>query len=381
MSLDVDVIIVGGGMAGVSLAYELADTCRVVLIEREAGIGYHATGRSAAMFMAGYGNAPVRALSRASAGFFAAPPAGITDTPLLRPRGALTIATEHQRDQLEAAGALLNEQRLDTDAARDLVPILRTSHVAHALFDPHAADIEVASLHQGYWKCARATGVIGILDCDPKIERHGNGWLVAAGGQIIRSPALANAAGAWADELARSCDVRLAGLRPRRRSAALVQPPAGQDIARWPLVKSIDESFYFKPDAGLLLISPADETPTPPCDVQPEEIDIAIGIDRFEQATSAQVRRVEHRWAGLRTFAPDRSPVVGFAVDDPSFFWFAGQGGYGIQMAPALARLGASLLLRRPMPVCLEDEDFDVGSVLPSRLKDAVEPIHGEQNA
>jgi len=370
-----DFIIVGAGIAGASIAYELAKGSRVCLIEGESRPGYHSTGRSAALFAPSYGGAEIRALTRASRGFFEHPPAGFGDQPLLLPRGCLYIARADQRAQLAAmvreirgSGGKLTE--LDVHAARMLVPQLRDDYLAAAVLDSDAMDIEVATLHQGYLRGARAAGAKLVTDCVVcVVERRRGVWSVALGDDSITAPTLVNAAGAWADEVASLCGANRVGLQPMRRTAVLVDAPSGVDVRRWPAVIDADEQFYFKPDAGKLLLSPADETPMPPCDVQPDDLDVAIGVDRVERALDLDVRHVSHRWAGLRTFARDRAPVVGFDARVPGFFWCAGQGGYGIQSSPALARTAAALARGDALPQDVLTEGLVADNLSPRRFE------------
>ncbi len=343
----------------------LAPRARVVLLEREAMPGYHTTGRSAALYAPSYGPPAIRALTRASAGFFATPPPGFAGHPILTPRGALFIARADQIPALEAledaqGGALA---RVDPQASH---PLLRPGYAAAALFDAAAQDIDVAALHQGYLVAFRAAG--GVLRTGAGVEvlsPDGGGWRVAWAGGGIRAGIIVNAAGAWADILATLAGVPTVGLVPRRRTAAIVDAPA--DPARWPMAIDVEERFYLKPDAGRLLLSPADETPSPPCDAQAEEIDVAEGVDRIETAFALSVRRIRHRWAGLRSFVADRTPVAGFAPGAPGFFWLAGQGGYGIQSAPALARAAAALVLGEPLPDDIAAEGVTPAALSPAR--------------
>ncbi|MBY8823937.1 FAD-binding oxidoreductase [Sphingomonas colocasiae] len=338
------ILVIGGGIAGVSLAYELACSHRVTVVEAEAVLGYHATGRSAAMYVANYGNAAIRALTRASRGFLCVPPAGFCETPILRPRETLYIANEAQADALarEEYAAL---DLLSVEQVLARVPMLRPSAVVAGGLDRDSAEIEVDLLHQCYARAARARGA--ALSLGARVEAAawaGASWSVRTSAGIVEADIVVNAAGAWADRIARLFGAAPAGLVPMRRTAVLIDPPAGLDLDTLPMVMTAKEDLYFKPDAGLLMVSPADETPVEPCDVQAEEWDVAVAIDRLQQHCDIDVRHVRHRWAGLRTFAPDRSPVVGHDDALPGFFWFAGQGGYGIQIAPALARLGAMLI-------------------------------------
>jgi D-arginine dehydrogenase len=370
-----DFIIAGAGIAGASIAYELAKTSRVCVVEGESRPGYHSTGRSAALFAPSYGGAEIRALTRASRGFFEHPPAGFGDQPLLLPRGCLSIARTDQRAQLAAmvreirrSGGRLTE--LDAHAARMLVPRLRDGYVDAAALDSDAMDIDVATLHQGYLRGARAVGAKLITDCMIQVaERHRGVWSLALGDDTITAPTLVNATGAWADEVAALCGASRIGLQALRRTAVIVDAPSGVDVRRWPTVIDADEQFYFKPEAGTLLLSPADETAVPPCDVQPDDLDVAIGVDRVQRALDLEVRHVRHRWAGLRTFARDRVPVVGFDPRVPGFFWCAGQGGYGIQSAPALARTAAALARGDAVPQDVLTQGLVADKLLPHRFE------------
>lgn len=366
-----DFAVIGAGIAGASAAAELAPHARVALLEREGRPGYHTTGRSAALFSKTYGPAPIRALSRASEAFYDGPPAGFADHPLLTPRGTLFTVRE---DQTAAADALMAElagaevSRIDPAKAKALCPLLREEAMAEAIWDDEARDIDVGALHQGYLRAFRDAG--GALICDAealRIERVGDEWRVETPGGEIRAAALINAAGAWADELAALAGARKSGLTPKRRTAMIVAAPEGFDPAPMRMVVGVEEDFYLKPEAGKLLISPADETPSPPCDAQPEEIDVAICVDRIERAFDFAVKRIEHKWAGLRSFVADKRPVVGFDDHVPGFFWLAGQGGYGIQSAPAMGRLAAALALGRPAPADILDQGLQPGDLAPGR--------------
>ena len=356
----VDVAIVGAGIAGASLAFFAAPHARVLLLEREAQPGLHSTGRSAAMFMESYGSPQVRALTRASRPFLEQPPAGFSNTPLMAPRGALYIAAASQMQELQALyDELLQDgcpaQWLDSAAARALVPVLQPDACAAAVLDPLAADLDVHALHQGYLRGARAQGA--QLRCDTEVmslQPAAAGWLLHTSTGAVQAARVVNAAGAWADELAARAGVRPIGLEPRRRSAFVFEGPPRLDTAHWPCVATVDESFYFKPEAGLLLGSPANADPVPPHDVMPEELDIATGIARIEAATTLRIRRPRRTWAGLRSFVPDGDLVggfePGFAPSAPGFFWLAAQGGYGIQTSAAMGACCAALLLGLPQP-------------------------------
>ena len=341
-----DFLIIGGGMAGISVAAELSQSGRVTLLEREAQPGYHATGRSAALYSAVYGNAAVRALSAASRSFFDVPPDGFCETALLTPRGVYFCATEEGRAALNEMMTGSNGLLRSASSAEMLaqIPILKPDHAVAGLFEQDACDIDVAVLLQAYAKKARTAGTQIVTGAEAiSIVRSGGNWRVATRDGDYFAPILINAAGAWADQVAQMAGAEPIGLSPLRRTAMLIDAPGDHDVRHWPCVIDAEESFYFKPDAGRLLLSPADESPSQPCDAQPEELDIAIAIDRFENATTARVTRPSHRWAGLRTFAPDRTPVIGFDRNTPGFFWLVGQGGYGIQTAPAAAKLAAAI--------------------------------------
>ena len=350
-----DFIVVGGGMAGAAAAAHLSRRGRVALLERETQAGYHSTGRSAALFSAIYGNAAVRALTRASQAFLFESPAWFTPTPLVSPRATLFFATPAQMSVLAAfrddADIAASTRCLDMAEASALVPAFKPDYLGGAVLEPGSADIDVDALHQGYLRQARAAGATVVLDCEVTglKRRHGR-WEVDAKGARHDAPVVVNAAGAWADEVARLAGARPVGLRPLRRTAMIVEAPRGLACAGWPAAIAIDESFYFKPDGGRLLLSPADEEPSPPCDAQPEDLEVAIAVDRFENATGAQVAKVWHRWAGLRVFSADRTPVVGFDPQAEGFFWLAGQGGYGIQSAEGLGRLAAALACGDSVP-------------------------------
>jgi D-arginine dehydrogenase len=369
-----DVVIIGAGIAGASAAYEIAPFAKVILLERERQPGYHATGRSAAVFAPGYGNRVIRTLTAASHAFYRAHAGGLADHPVLTTRGALFIGREDQRATLErmvdeTKPELPELERLDRDQTCARVPVLNPDYVAHGVYDPTSMDLDVAAIHQGYLRAFRVRGGTMITDAEViAIGVGGAPWRVETRIGPIDAAVVVDAAGAWADEMAKLAGVRPIGLAPLRRTAILLETSSAPDPA-WPAVVDADEAFYFKPESGALLASPADETPMPPCDVQPEELDIALAIDRIERATPFEVTRVQSKWAGLRTFAPDRTPVVGMDEGAPGFFWLAGQGGYGIQTAPALARAAARLLVEGVLPADLSDRGLVPEDLLPLRLR------------
>lgn len=363
-----DFVVIGAGIAGASFAARVAPHASVLLLEREAFAGYHATGRSAALFSALYGNAVITALTRTSRAFFDAPPAGFAEHPLLTPRGVLYAGSEDDREAIEQICASPLAASMSRSDALARVPALRPHAAACSAFEASACDIDVHSLHQGFLRMAKAAGAVLRTSAEVLgIERHGD-WRIDTSAGCYEAEVLVNAGGAWADTLAAIAAVPTQGLSPLRRTALLINAPDGLASGGWPAVIAADESFYFKPDAGLLLASPADETPSEPCDAQPEELDIAICVDRIEAATTLNVSRVARRWAGLRTFAPDRTPVVGYDEHMDNFFWLAGQGGYGVQTAPALSQAAAALALRRALPATLIAEGVAEAQLSPARF-------------
>ena len=373
MSETYDFIVVGGGIAGVSASYFLAPHGRVLLLEREPALAYHTTGRSAALYTQAYGNAVVRALTVAGHAFFTAPPRGFSEQALLTPRGAMFIGRADQIDALDKAaaeGRILVEsiRRIDGAAARAIVPVLRSDYVAGAVLEPDAMDIDVHGLHQGFVRGTRDRGGTIITNAEVRaVTRAGADWRVETPCGTWTAPIIINAAGAWCDALAAMAGIAPVGLVPKRRTAVVLEPPTDIDSSAWPLTIDVDEEFYFKPEAGNLIASPADETPVPPCDAQPEELDIAVAIDRIQTATTIMINRIAHRWAGLRSFVDDKSPVVGFDPRAPGFFWLAGQGGYGIQTAPAMGRITAALARGESLPAEIADLGLSAADLSPAR--------------
>ena len=370
-----DFAIIGAGIAGASLAYRLAPHGSVLLIERESQPGYHSTGRSAAMFMESYGTPQVRALTRASRAFYTAPPAGFADVPLLTPRGALYVAWRGHEHPLEEMWRALNEtgsevQRINAAQALQQVPILNTQGLLGGFTEPDAMDIDVHALHQGFLRGAKSAGAQLWADATLVSAHHTHKhWtLHLADGRQALATTLVNAAGAWADDVAAAAGAPKRGLQPKRRSAFTFAAPPQHKHGAWPAVAPVDESWYFKPDAGQLLGSPANADPVHAHDVQAEELDIATAIARIEERTTLNIQRPRRVWAGLRTFAPDGDLVIGFDPAAKHFFWLAGQGGYGIQSAAGVSALAASLLLRQPMPEDLAAQGVVASSMSPARL-------------
>ena len=374
MPQQADFLIIGGGIAGASVAYWLSPHGRVILLERESQPGYHSTGRSAAMFMESYGTPQVCALTRASRAFFENPPAGFADSPVLSARGAMMVATQGQDALLanywESARTLSpNARLLDASAACAMVPVLRADRVLGAVHEPDALAMDVDVLHQGYLRGIRRSG--GTVVCNAEVtalQRSAQGWQLRAGGIDYAAPVVLNAAGAWADVVASLAGVRPIGLQPKRRSAFIFAPPQGVSSNDWPLTIGIDEDWYFKPDAGMLLGSPANTDPVPPQDVQPEELDIALAIDRIESMTSLSIRRPSRTWAGLRSFVADGDLVGGFDADASGFFWVAAQGGYGIQTSAAMGEACAALARGLPIPERIASFGLNAAMLAAQRL-------------
>ncbi|HSO44606.1 MAG TPA: FAD-binding oxidoreductase, partial [Rhodoferax sp.] len=345
-----DVLIIGAGMAGASAAYFLAPHARLILLERESQPGYHATGRSAALYSETYGHATVRAITTASKPFYFQPPEGFSPYPLVTPRGALIVGGEADhaalRQTLQDMRALVpNIQWWTQFEILQRVPVLKPEVAVYGVYEPDAMDMDVHAIHQGFLRSARAAGAQLVCNAGVSEVSFDSGqWCVSTSAGHFCAPILVNAAGAWCDEVAQLAGVRPVGLVPMRRTAFTCEVPASARIQDWPLVIDAGETFYFKPEAGLLLVSPANADPVQAQDVQPEELDVAIAVDRLEAATTLQIRQVRRKWAGLRSFVADQTPVVGFAPDAPGFFWLAGQGGYGIQTAPAMGELAAALV-------------------------------------
>ena len=374
-----DFAVIGAGIAGASMGWQLAEKASVLVLERESQPGYHTTGRSAALFMETYGTSAIQALTRASRAFYESPPPGFCDTPILSPRGVVYVATHGQLDLLERTYQELRVHspdlvRITHEELLARLPCLRPEVVAAGLSEPGAADIDVNALHQGYLRGLRQRG--GQVRTNAEVAglvREGGVWtLTLAGGDTVQARHLVNAAGAWADVVARLAGAEPVGLTPCRRTAFTFPVPPGMDAHHWPAAIGVDESYYFKPDAGQLLGSPANADPMPPHDVVPEELDVATGIYRIEEVTTFQIRRPSHTWAGLRSFVADGDFVIGWDDRVEGFFWLAAQGGYGIQSAAGYALLACNLALGEPLAPVLQAEGVGpevVAGLSPRRLR------------
>jgi D-arginine dehydrogenase len=354
---DFDYLIIGSGIAGASAAAMLAGRARVALFERESAHGYHTTGRSAALWSALYGADPIRALTVGSRPFYDSPPPGFAEHPLLSPRGCLYFAAPDQLPRLDeiadGASALgIATRRVGVDEAMALCPVLLRDRLAGALHELDAMDIDVNALHQGFLRQCRAAG--GDIRTDAEVavlERSSEGWTVRlAGGETVTTRVVVDAAGAWADHVAEMAGVVPIGIAPLKRTAFLLDEPEGISARDWPAMIEADEAFYFKPESGKILVSPCDETPSPPLDAWPEDVTIAECVERLQERAHIPVRRIVRSWAGLRSFVADRTPVIGYEPTAEGFFWLAGQGGYGVQTAPAAGRVAAALALGEGLP-------------------------------
>lgn len=370
------VLVIGGGIAGVSAGHALArhpSRPQVTLIEAEGQLAFHTTGRSAAQLIENYGTPPLRSLTRASRAWFD-DPEGLADGPLLDPRGVLSVAGPDQSDYFDqqlADGRAVNPTiaEIGVEDAVRLFPLLRPERIARALWEPESADIDVAAVHQCFVRgLARSGGTIATRHRAQRLERRGQTWAVATDGGTLEADLVVNAAGAWGDDVAARAGLAPIGLQPLRRTAFMVashSPGSG----RWPLTADIEHHWYVKPDGAQFLCSPAEENPSEPCDAKPEEVDVALAIDRINAATTIGIRSVASAWTGLRTFTPDRTMAIGPDPDEPSFIWCVGQGGTGIQSSPGAGRLVADLALDgRPGPT-FDGFGLDPAAFDPARFR------------
>lgn len=354
---DFDFAVVGAGIAGVSVAYHLARHASVVILEGEHVPAYHTTGRSAALHSETYGSAEIRAITVVSGRFYRKPPEGFTDHPLLTPRGALIAGRAEQQADMQKAAATYAQlvpsvRWLDPAETLRRQPLLRPEAAAGGAIFEEAEDMDVAAIHAGFLRGARASGAELRLDAEVvDLDRVNGLWRIGLrSGDKVAATNIINASGAWADVVGGMAGADLVGLIPKRRTAFTFDAPPGLDLAHMPMVIDFDESWYIKPEVGQFMGSLADETPSPPCDAQPEEIDIATAVERIETATTLSIRRIKNKWAGLRSFVADKNLVVGYDPKVEGFFWLAGQGGYGIQTGEAAGRLAASLALDKGLP-------------------------------
>lgn len=365
-----DIIVIGAGIAGASIAAHLAESRRVMILEMEDRPGFHTTGRSAATFEPNYGPAPMLAFTRASNDFFLAPPPGFADGPLLVPRSSLFFEAEGQEaaaKRLLAAGSGLEE--LSETQALELYPVLRKGYARRTFLDPHTGDLDVDLLHRGYLKLFKARGGQLLTSAPAEtIERTGGAWRLATPQGRFEAAILVNGAGAWGDVVAAKAGVRPVGLQPKRRSIGIIPVDGIPGVAGFPMVTDMGETWYAKPQSGKMMVSSADATPVDPHDAYADDMAIALGIERLMNATTIEVNHLDHSWGGLRTFAPDGSPVIGYAPSTEGFFWLVGQGGYGIQSAPALSRTAAAMVQGERLPRDVLDAGLVLAEILPDRF-------------
>ena len=370
MTNNFDVIVIGAGIAGASVAAHLAETKRVLILEMEDRPGFHTTGRSAATFEPNYGPPPILAFTRVSNGFFVNPPPGFADGPLLAPRSSLFFESEGQEiftEKLLESGLGLEE--LSEAQALKHFSVLRKGYAKRTFLDPHTGDLDVDLLHRGYLRLFKSrSGQLLTNAAAETIEHVGKNWRVTTPQGIFESEILVNAAGAWGDVVAAIAGVNPVGLQPKRRSIGVIPVDGIPGVGDFPLVTDMGETWYAKPQSGKLMVSSADATPVDPHDAYADDMAIAEGIERLMNATTIEVSRLDHSWGGLRTFAPDGSPVVGFDPHTDGFFWLVGQGGYGIQSAPALSCTAAAMVLGEKPPQDVMEAGLLLGDILPERL-------------
>jgi D-arginine dehydrogenase len=373
-----DFLVLGGGIAGLSAAARLARHGRVVVIEAEEALGYHSSGRSVSFSHFGIGNAAVRGMTAWSRPFFEAPPEGFGETPIARPMATIYMAGQTELGTLDALAADMatytdRVERIGVERLLALCPVIRTGgeHAVAGLYDPTGLKLDAAALLQGFARAVRASnGQVLNGRRAAGIARKGEAWEVTTeGGEAFSAPILVNAAGAWCDKVAAMAGVAPLGLQPKRRTIIVVDPPAGMEIASWPFVHSVGGDFYMLPEAGQILVSPVDEVDDEPSDAAPEEYDTALAAYQLERYTTLSVTRIAHRWAGLRSFVADRTPTAGFDPDAPGFFWLVGQGGYGLQTAPAMAAIVEALATGGAWPEGLEALGVSAKQITPERLR------------
>lgn len=351
-----DILIIGGGMAGASAGYFMADDARVILLERESQPGYHTTGRSAALFFENYGNATIRKLNKATRPFLESPPDGFADAPLMTPRGAVAVATEALMGRLDAELAQSpSMERIEGKALFEIAPYLDPDRIVAGAYEAGAMDMDVHAILQGFLRGMRSKGGRVVTDAEVTgMSRTDGVWTVETRAGNLSAPIVVNAAGAWCDVVGEMAGAAAIGLIPKRRTAftfdVTLRDGTTADPSRWAMADLCDESWYVRPEGGRMMGSPADEIPSPPTDAQPEIEDVAAAIDRIQTDTLFTIARPHSTWAGLRSFVADKSPVAGFAPEADGFFWLAGQGGYGIQTSAAMGRFSAALALGRDVP-------------------------------
>lgn len=368
-----DFIIIGAGIAGASVAYELSKHGKVIILERESQPGYHTTGRSAAVLETTYGQGDpaIYALTKTSSLFLENPPEGFTDAPLLKMRGELYIAPKEDRDKVIERYEKLREitddvKLVDREEIRKIVPIINDNYSELGLYlEKELADIDVHALHEGYMRGAKSHGAHFIMDAEvQEISKDRELWSLETNAGEYSASIIVNAAGSWVDEIAKLAGVNEIGIRPQRRTMIVVDAPEGiNEIDDWPMVVELVDTFYFKSDAGKIIISPCDKTLSEPCDAQPEEIDVAYAAHYFQECTDIEIHNIEQKWAGLRNGTKDKYPAIGFAPDANGFFWLAGHEGIGIMTSPAMSRIASSMIIGEDIPKDIQDVGIDISLI------------------
>jgi len=374
VSVNCDFLIIGAGASGAGAGFELSRHGKVILLEAEAQPGYHSTGRSAALYTRFYGSRVVRALNLASLGFLESPPQEFADHPLLSPRGAIGLAPPEAPGLVEDVLALdpSGTQIVELSPSRtlELMPILKREAIGRAAYEEGVFDMDVHAIHSGFLRGLHARGGRVVTNARVEaIERSRGVWKLRAGGETYAAPVVVNAAGAWADEIGKLAGLSPIGLVPKRRTAIVIDLPDGVDLRRAPALDQLDNEHYIKPDAQRLMVSPGDATPSPPCDAQPEDLDIALMVDWLERVTTLTVRRIGNRWAGLRSFVADHTPVCGAEPGMDGFYWLAGQGGYGIMMSSSLGRTVCALITQGELPEDIRALGVTEAELSPARCR------------
>ncbi len=366
-----DFLVIGAGIAGVSVAAHLAEQASVTILEMEDRPAFHTTGRSAATYEPNYGPKPILALTRASADFFNNPTPGFAEGKLMTPRSSLFLEPDDQAEQAKAfLGFATNVEELGPVELLQLLPVLRPNYARRGFLDRSTGDLDVDLIFGGYMKKFKAKGGKLVLSAPAKtMSRAGNLWTVTTAQGEFTAPTIINTAGAWGDELAKLAGVKPMGLTPKRRSIGVIPIEGHPDFMHWPMATDCGETWYAKPQSGKMIVSSADATPVEPHDAYADDMAIAVGVERLMEATTIEVNRLEHSWGGLRTFAPDGCPVVGFDPSTDGFFWLVGQGGYGIQSAPALSRTAAALAMKQDVPEDILAHDLVLTEISPNRLR------------
>ena len=371
MAHEFDIIVIGAGIAGASVAAHLAEHQNVAILEMEDRPGYHTTGRSAATYEPNYGPPPMLAFTRASGAFFKSPPQGFADGPLLTMRPSLFLEAEGQE---QSTAMLLSKstdlEEISEQQATDLYPILRKGYAKRSFLDAYTGDLDVDLLHRGYLrKFKTAGGTLAVQSLAKTITRSNGKWHILTPTEEFTARTIVNAAGAWGDMVAIMSGINPIGLTPKRRSIGVVPVHDYPNFATWPMVTDNAETWYAKPQSGKLIVSSADATPVEPHDAYADDMAIAEGIERMMNATTLEVTHLDHAWGGLRSFAPDGCPVIGFDPSTDGFFWLIGQGGYGIQSAPALSRTAAAMVLQNPIPQDVLAAGLNIADIHPQRLR------------